>query len=102
MGESKCIAFWRGGIKKLKNTTRVFCSLSVHRILATVKLSPKKQSCQRSMTMMALLFLITTAGFGAILFKKENLAIWLYWVATILGCVILMHHIDFGSLNISL
>lgn len=52
--------------------------------------------------MMALLFLITTAGFGAILFKQQTLAICLYWVALVFGCFLLFHHVDFGSLNISL
>jgi|GEM_PF-7044895 len=52
--------------------------------------------------MMALLFLITTAGFSAILFKQEKLALWLYCAAILFGSLLLFHHIDFGSLNISL
>jgi hypothetical protein len=52
--------------------------------------------------MMALLFLLTTGAFVSVLFHKQKAALWCFTLAFIFALYMTYHHIDFGTLHISL
>ena len=53
--------------------------------------------------MMALLFSTYYSRFLPLSYlNKQKLALWFYWIALVFGCYLLFHHVDFGTLKVSL